>query len=79
MAKIIERPEALNPSLSLELFGNEKSVLIINAAYDEAFKGYSELINDGWGEENALRSAYQTLMGAFESKIHTLAGGKSNG
>lgn len=66
------------PSLSLEIFGNEKSALMVNAAYDEAFKGYCELINDGWGENNALRSAYQTVTGALESKIHTLAGGKGN-
>jgi hypothetical protein len=74
MENNIKRPESLTPTLST-VFGNALSNDLVQKSYDEAFKGYGELINDGWNHENALRSAYMTLIGTLESKIHTLAEG----
>jgi hypothetical protein len=78
MENNIERPASLTPTLSTTIFGNALSKVLVQKSYDEAFKGYGELINDGWTHESALRSAYMTLIGTLESKIHTLAeGGES--
>ena len=72
--EMIERPLSLTPTHGT-IFGTDESREQVQQAYDEAFKGYSELIDDGWQQENALRSAHMTLVGALVGKVHLLAEG----
>lgn len=70
----IDRPISLTP-VNVTIFGNVKSKALVEASYNEAFKCYEELINDGWLQENAIRSAHMTLVGSIEAKLHMAIAG----
>jgi hypothetical protein len=74
MTTTIDRPLSLTATHGT-IFGTDQSKQMVEAAYDEGFRCYSELINDGWQQENALRSAHMVLVGSLTAKLHQLAAG----
>jgi hypothetical protein len=73
----IQRPLSLTPTHGT-IFGNDKSKQMVEESYNEAFRCYVELIDDGWQEENAKRSADMTLVATLEAKLHHAVGGQDD-